>query len=513
MAEREGFDVLRLIEHGQMCYISSEYVGGKILAGWLKVHPNITKERLFSLIRDITNQLYMIHRCRKKTYYQYVNPYSIVVTEEGEIYFLDLEAGTNEEQLRLMQRRVIREAFLPSGESYYQKASLELDIYGLGKTMQYLLAMTRPIPALCGREERRFLRIISRCLNDHPRLSYKDISEIRRSIPRYVQKTKLTAYGKKQVFLVCAAIAVLIAAWILQGVIRNTEATSEELELIRQGEEKRKGEEKKEGKEKKEEGDKDGKDEEIMMSDERELRIELAMLYILSAEDYEKGINCLRGIGSEYVSARNLRAVARALLGDERELTELAAGPEMDMRELEKSIPKDQILEYYRCLIKGFALLDMKQAPGIVLSLGESCIAHLEESSSKSRMVETEVRRYMAEALKKTGEFEEAAHVCEEILKLEEEDEKREEMYGVIAMLYKECGQTDKANDAYVRGIKELSDSEELRVMHIRLLCEDTSADRESCVQIMEEYVLQAPGLLQNEEFQNLKREYGLQGC
>ena len=73
MAEKEGYDVLRLIEHGQTCYISSEYAGGKVLAGWLKIHPNITKERLFLLIRDITNQLCMIHRCRKKPYYQFVN--------------------------------------------------------------------------------------------------------------------------------------------------------------------------------------------------------------------------------------------------------------------------------------------------------------------------------------------------------------------------------------------------------------------------------------------------------
>lgn len=499
MAEREGFDVLRLIEHGQMCYISSEYVDGKILAGWLKVHPNITKERLFSLIRDITNQLSMIHRCRKKPYYQYVNPYSIVVTEEGEIYFLDLEAGTNEKQLRLMQRRGMREAFLPSGEMYYQKASLELDIYGLGKTIQYLLAMANPVPALCKREERRFLRIISRCLNTQSRLPYKNISEIRRSIPRYVRKTKPVINGRKHIFLVCAAIVILAVVWKMQETERNSPMFLEESDSKGKKEEKKSA------------GDLKSEDEEIMMSDERELRIELAMLYILSVEDYEKGINCLKGIGSEYVSARNLRAVARALLGDERELTELAAGSEMDLRELEKSISKNQILEYYRCLVKGFALLDMEQAPGIVLSLGESCIEYLEESGSKNSIVETEVRRYMAEALEKTGEFEEAAHVCEEILKLEEEDGKREEMYGAIAMLYKECGQTDKANDAYVRGIKELSDSEELRVMHIRLLCEDTSADRESCVQIIDEYVRQTPGLLQNEELQSLQREYGLQ--
>ena len=31
MGEREGYEVLRLIEHNQKCYISSDYVEGKSL--------------------------------------------------------------------------------------------------------------------------------------------------------------------------------------------------------------------------------------------------------------------------------------------------------------------------------------------------------------------------------------------------------------------------------------------------------------------------------------------------
>ena len=36
MGEREGYEVLRLIEHNQKCYISSDYVEGKSLIQWLK---------------------------------------------------------------------------------------------------------------------------------------------------------------------------------------------------------------------------------------------------------------------------------------------------------------------------------------------------------------------------------------------------------------------------------------------------------------------------------------------
>ena len=41
MQQKESYDVLRLIEHGQICYISSENVQGRTLARYLKYHPVI----------------------------------------------------------------------------------------------------------------------------------------------------------------------------------------------------------------------------------------------------------------------------------------------------------------------------------------------------------------------------------------------------------------------------------------------------------------------------------------
>ena len=83
MGEREGYEVLRLIEHNQKCYISSDYVEGKSLIQWLKYHPNLTKKQLFLWIRNLADQLECIHKCRGNPCYQYVNPYSIILAEDG----------------------------------------------------------------------------------------------------------------------------------------------------------------------------------------------------------------------------------------------------------------------------------------------------------------------------------------------------------------------------------------------------------------------------------------------
>ena len=56
-------------------------------------------------MRVIAEQLDRFHKCRGKPCYQYVNPYSVIVTEERELYFLDLGAESNEEMLRKMQQR------------------------------------------------------------------------------------------------------------------------------------------------------------------------------------------------------------------------------------------------------------------------------------------------------------------------------------------------------------------------------------------------------------------------
>lgn len=53
MQQKESYDVLRLIEHGQICYISSENVQGRTLARYLKYHPVMEKKEMFLLLKAI----------------------------------------------------------------------------------------------------------------------------------------------------------------------------------------------------------------------------------------------------------------------------------------------------------------------------------------------------------------------------------------------------------------------------------------------------------------------------
>jgi len=174
------YDVLRLIEHKQYCYVSTDCVKGKSLVGWIKYHPSMKKEQMIQWIHDIIYQMIQIHKCRGNPCYQYVNPYSIVVSEEGKILFLDMNAASNQGKMNIMNRRNIRGQFLPEYEMYYQDANEQLDIYGLGKVIQYVLAFVKAKPELTRREERLLKKIINKCIQKNPQKMFTKAEELQK---------------------------------------------------------------------------------------------------------------------------------------------------------------------------------------------------------------------------------------------------------------------------------------------------------------------------------------------
>ena len=178
MNTQKEYDVLRLIEHNRICYVSSDNVRGCPLVYWIKYHPYVSKRQMIQWIYSIIHQLVQIHKCRGNTCYQFVNPYSIIVTEEEKLCFLDIGAESNKDKVRLMHRRNIREYFLPEGSSIYQNASEELDIYGLGKTLQYLLTFVEVEPAFTKKEEKKLKKMIARCVDKSSRKRFKEVLHV-----------------------------------------------------------------------------------------------------------------------------------------------------------------------------------------------------------------------------------------------------------------------------------------------------------------------------------------------
>lgn len=188
MTESKDYDVLRLIEYKKICYISADSVKGHSLVGWIKYHPYMKKEKMLQWIHDMIYQLVQIHKCRGNPGYQYVNPYSMVIADDEKIRFLDMNAVSNQGKVNIMNRRNIREQFLPKQEEYYQSVSEELDVYGLGKTIQYLLAFVKAEPDFTRREEKILKKMISKCTRRDGRKRFESMKEIQKDFLKLAVK-------------------------------------------------------------------------------------------------------------------------------------------------------------------------------------------------------------------------------------------------------------------------------------------------------------------------------------
>lgn len=209
MEEKQSYEILKFVMHGDKCYMSTDVIRGKPMIIWLKYHAHITKEQFYEWVRQMITDLEHFHRCRGNPCYQYVNPYSMIVGEDGRVYLSDLAGEGQEEMMHLMQRRYVRENFLSPENQYYQKNDEQEDIYGLGKTMQYILSAVEVEPSLGHLETARIRKVIARCLNRNGRKSYQKLQDIAVHV-RGTEKSAKT--GKKTLVLAVLAGIVVLAA-------------------------------------------------------------------------------------------------------------------------------------------------------------------------------------------------------------------------------------------------------------------------------------------------------------
>lgn len=487
MNEVDGYDVLRLIQHNKSCYVSSEYVEGKPLIQWLKYHPCLSKEQLFLWFHELAKQLEYIHRCRGNPCYRYMNPYSIIITEEKTMHLLDMSAQSNEKTLLLIQRRNVREHFLPPDEAYYQTESIALDIYGLGKTIQYLLSVSQPEPGLTGREQMRLQKIILKSLNRQSNRAYHQVSELRRQLPVYHKienhcTTKNTVM-KKIVISAFFIIGVLVIASISSQIHEGKEGSGERKKNSRQAEETVESAE-------------SAND----TFEQNELRKELGFVYFLDKKNYGMSRKYFSEISGDR-AAEKMADLAECMeqmgrTGGEEELLDT-------LSELEEEIPEDDSENYYRCLIEGYRRMDTEKAAEAVIRLSERVV-------SEDAEIQGTLTGYAAAAYERVGDDEKAIEKYKDILAQEREGSVREELYKKLTVLYEESGERNLAGEVCRQGIRELKESKKLRLMYIRMQCSDETVDRNVCAQTIQEYIQELPGLKDEEEFKKLQQEYGI---
>lgn len=200
----EMYEVLKFIEHGNHCRQSLDCVQGTILMRYLREHPRLDKSMLFSWFRELALCVDQYHRARNRQNYRCLNPCSIVVTEEGRLLLLDLEAPDNARAIKQMQRGAVRNHFVKPVYEIGVSKSNEADLFAYGKTIQFMLAYTEVYPPLTRWEEIRLEKLISRCTGE-ARNKCEDFQQVLRSLP-LIPKEKST--GRVSVKRILSGVAV-----------------------------------------------------------------------------------------------------------------------------------------------------------------------------------------------------------------------------------------------------------------------------------------------------------------
>lgn len=191
MYKQKSYEVIKFIEHDRKCRIVMDCRAGSLLAYRLKNPCTIKKENVFNWFKMLAFELEKYHRCNNDRCYRFLNPYSILVTPDDKIMLLDLNAQSNAFVLKNMQRPAMREHFVKPVIHLRENTRLSLDIYGLGKTMQYILAYTEPDISLTKREVYVLSGIIEKCLGENPRKKYDSLKQIQKDLPRPNTRNKV----------------------------------------------------------------------------------------------------------------------------------------------------------------------------------------------------------------------------------------------------------------------------------------------------------------------------------
>lgn len=204
----QTYDVIRFEEYGQECSPTLDNVRGELLIYYLSDSPTIEKETLFLWCRQLGKQLDAYHRCRSGQYCRYLNPYSIVVTDSG-LVLLDLESEENAPVMKMMQQRAVRRHFVNQAVQAGAGGAQDAELYGYGRTIQFLLASAQITPALTSREERRLENVIASCTGTSKK-PYHGIREAVKDLPVWQPHSEALRDNSRlrTGIILCAAAAV-----------------------------------------------------------------------------------------------------------------------------------------------------------------------------------------------------------------------------------------------------------------------------------------------------------------
>ena len=162
MTERREYAIVRFLEQGSLCYKIDDVTEGRNLLQYIKAEERIEKKKLFVWFISLAEQLELYHRNMKQGY-GHVNPYAVIINEEGKSVLLDIEAKENNELLKRMQKKNFRSLFVKKDNDFGEQVKPEDDVFGFGKLLLFMMEKGKVETEFTGLEKIRLKKIIEKC--------------------------------------------------------------------------------------------------------------------------------------------------------------------------------------------------------------------------------------------------------------------------------------------------------------------------------------------------------------
>ena len=180
--EKSYYEVIKFLDHDDSSRVIMDVVKGELLVNRVKSAPETTKNLVFSWFYQLLSQMIQYHKCYHNRSYRYLNPFSVVITEENEVFLLDIDASSNHFVLKQLQTPSMREHFLKTTIQPTEENKARYDIYCFGKTIQYVLASLESFISLNRREELRLLKFVEKCFEENTKKGYGNFVQMKKDL-------------------------------------------------------------------------------------------------------------------------------------------------------------------------------------------------------------------------------------------------------------------------------------------------------------------------------------------
>lgn len=510
MTERAEYAVLRFVDKNGYCHMVSDYVKGSSIAGHIKEHPQMEKQDFFHLLSQITAVALQYSKWQDGDCYGYMNPYAFILAGE-ELTLLDTKDEENEQAIAFMQRKNVRSLFMRPQRVLSLKMNFEDDMYGLGKTLQFLAAKSEVTPKMGRKEEKILKRIISKCL-DEKKKSIKDLKEVNRELRQLEEAGNKRSTGrtvKRAISAVIAGTAILGGIIFLRGDAGQTAyAGTKNADTARVHEADMKNESG-------ESGDTDVS--QTVNPEYIEAKMELGLLYFTELEDREQAVACMEELENVSELAKTYLKIF-AFLHQERTETYIGRELEQTLESGQEQLKvyqtaaenweEKQIL-YEMPFLRAYGILDTGTAAEQSIELCSGLLENNEwKLGQQENDRESEIRICLAGAYEKIGDEERALEEYETVKGLQGDKNTQEQIFVKLAELYDKTGQTEKAWETLEEGTQKVADSEVLWLRYLNKCCADSGIERVACADYVKQALEAIPELTENEEFKKLQKEY-----